>query len=307
MKTRILVTGANGFTGSYLIRALLKNPDYDISIVKRKNSDISGVKSVLNKINVYDINPTYNLIYSIIKKERPDLVIHLAATYPRTETKKDIDLMLSSNIVFGTKLLNAMALNNIRKLLNTGSSLEFSNGPPIYNPATFYSTSKRAFQDIIEYYIRTYNLKVVTLLPYNTYGPYDKRNNFFSLVKNCLLKQKKIELTPGEQLIDLLYIEDLVEAYLKTIQYLLKKKNEDHEKIFIGSGKAVQLKEVVNLYKKISGKNIPVVFGAIPYRRREVMFAQADIKEAARKLKWKPKFSLYEGIERTLKIDKIIK
>lgn len=307
MKKRILITGANGFTGSYLSRALLQNPEYDISIVKRKNSDISGIKNILNKIKVYDINSSFNLIYSIIKKEKPDLVIHLAATYPRTETKKDIDLMLSSNIVFGTKLLNAMALNNIPKLLNTGSSLEFFNGPPIYNPATFYSTSKRAFQDIIEYYIRTYNLKVVTLLPYNTYGPYDKRNNFFSLLKNCLLKQKKIELTPGEQKIDLLFIEDLISAYLQAIKYLLQKKSDDHEKIFIGSGKAVRLKEVVNMYKKISGKNIPVVFGAIPYRRREIMFAQAELKEAARKLKWKPKFSLYEGIERTLRMDKIIK
>ena len=147
----------------------------------------------------------------------------------------------------------------------------------------------------------------MSLLPYNTYGPYDKRNNFFALLKNCLLKQKKIELTPGEQLIDLLYIEDLVEAYLKAIQYLLKKKGNEHEKIFIGSGKAVKLKEVVNLYKKISGKNIPVVFGAIPYRRREVMFAQADIQDAAKKLKWKPKFSLQKGVERTLKMDKIIK
>jgi nucleoside-diphosphate-sugar epimerase len=50
-----------------------------------------------------------------------------------------------------------------------------------------------------------------------------------------------------------------------------------------------------------------MVFGAIPYRKREVMFAQADIKEAAKKLGWKPKFSLHEGIERTLKMDKIIK
>lgn len=307
MKTRLLITGANGFTGSYLIRALLKNPDYDISIIKRKNSDISGIKEIIKKIKTYDINSSYNQIYSIIKKDKPDLVIHLAATYPRTETKKDIELMLSSNIIFGSKLLNAMALNNVQKFLNTGSSLEFSNGPPEYNPATFYSTTKRAFQDIIEYYIRTYNLKVVTLLPYNTYGPYDKRNNFFSLLKNCLLKQKKIELTPGEQLIDLLYIEDLVDAYLKAIQYLLKKKGEEHEKIFIGSGKAVKLKEIVNLYKKISGKDIPIIFGAIPYRRREVMFAQADVKEAGKKLKWKPKFSLQEGIERTLKMDKIIK
>jgi len=307
MKVRLLITGATGFTGNYLVKALLKIPNYDLAIVKRKNSDTSRIKDLLKKIRVYDINSSYNLIYPIVKKEKPDIVVHLAATYPRTETKKDVELMLSSNIVFGTKLLNAMTLNNVKRFLNTGSSLEYFNGPPEYNPATFYSTTKRAFQDVVEYYIRTYNFKVVTLLPYNTYGPYDKRKNFFSLLKNCLLQQRKIELTPGEQFVDLLYIEDLVDVYSRTIQYLLRKKTDHHEKFFIGSGKAVKLKEIVSLYKKISGKDIPVAFGAIPYRRREVMFAQANIKEVAKKLKWKPKFSLREGIKITLKKEKIIK
>lgn len=307
MKIRLLITGATGFTGSHLIPALLKNPHYELIVVKRKDSDVSVIKNVSKKLRIYNIDPSYDLIYSIMKKERPDIVIHLAAAYPRIETKKDIETMLNSNIVFGTKLLNAMALNNVKRFLNTGSSLEYFNGPPEYNPATFYSTTKRVFQDIVEYYVRTYNFKAVTLLPYNTYGPNDKRNNFFSLLKDSLLEQTKLELTPGEQFIDLLFIEDLVNVYLKTTQYLLRKKNIEHEKFFIGSGKAVKLKEIVNMYNKISRKNISVVFGAIPYRRREIMFAQANIKEATKKLKWKPKVSLYEGIRRTLKQDKIIK
>ncbi len=307
MKIRLLITGANGFTGSHLIRALLKKTSYDLAIVKRANSDTSGIKDILKKIRVYNIDSSYNQIYPIVKKERPDIVIHLAATYPRSETKEDIELMLNSNIIFGTKLLNAMAVNNVKRFLNTGSSLEYFNGPPEFNPATFYSTTKRAFQDIVEYYIRAYDFRAVTLLPYNTYGPDDKRNNFFSLLKRCILQQRKIKLTPGEQYIDLLYIEDLVNAYLLAIQYLLRKKTDHHEKFFIGSGKAVQLKEIVSLYRKISARNIPVGFGSIPYRRREVMFAQANIKEAIKKLKWKPKFTLYEGIEKTLKKEKIIK
>lgn len=307
MKTRILITGATGFTGCYLIRALLKKSKYDLTIVKRKDSDISGIKDVIKKLKVYDIDSSYDLIHPIIKKEKPDLVIHLAATYPRTETEKDIDLMLNSNINFGIKLLNAMALNKVKRFLNTGSSLEYFKGPPVYDPATFYSATKRAFQDIIEYCILAYDLKVVTLLPYNTYGPYDKRNNFFSLLKNSLLHNKEIRMTPGEQYIDLLYIDDLVNAYLQTVKYLLKKKTSNHEKFFIGSGKAVKLKEIVNMYEKISGKNIKVVFGAVPYRKREVMFAQADIKEVSKKLKWKPKISLYDGIKKTLRKEKIIK
>jgi len=273
MKIRLLITGATGFTGCYLIRELLKKRNYDLAIVKRKNSDISGIKEILKKVRVYNIDPLYDQIYKIIKKEKPDLVIHLAATYPRNETKENIELMLNSNIIFGTKLLNAMALYNVKKFLNTGSSLEYFNGPPVYNPATFYSTTKRAFQDIVEFYIRSFDLKVVTLLPYNTYGPYDKRNNLFSLLKNGLKQKKKINLTPGEQFIDLLYIEDLINAYLRTIKYLLRKKSDDHEKYFVGSGKSVKLKEIVNLYRKISGVDIPIDFGAIPYRRREVMFA----------------------------------
>lgn len=307
MKVRLLITGATGFTGCYLVRALLKRSNYDLAVVKRKFSDTSGIENVLKKIRTYDLDPNYDSIYPIVKKEKPDIVIHLAATYPRIENEKNIELMLNSNVVFGTKLLNAMALNNIRKFLNTGSSLEYFNGPPVYDPATFYSTTKHAFQDIVEYYIRSYDFRVVTLLPYNTYGPYDKRNNFFSLLKNGLFHQKKIELTPGEQSIDILYIEDLIEVYLKATKYLIKKKTLNHEKFFVGSGKAVKLKKIVELYEKISGKDIPIVFGAVPYRKREIMFAKADIREVSKKLKWKPKFSIYQGIEKTLKKEKIIR
>lgn len=307
MKTRLLITGATGFSGIYLIKALLKNSNYQIAIVKRQNSDISSFKDVLKKLKIYNIDPSYNLIYPIINKEKPDIVIHLAATYPRAETKKDIDLMLHSNVVFGTKLLNAMAINNINRFLNTGSSLEYFNGPPTYDPATFYSATKRAFQDLLEYYIRAHDFIAVTLLPYNTYGPYDKRSNFFSLIKTSLQQQKIINLTPGEQLIDLLYIDDLVNVYLKAIKYLLNKKDFNHEKFFVGSGKAIKLKRIVELYKNISGKNIPVVFGGIPYRKREIMFARADIEKVSKKMRWKPRISLFEGIKKTLKKEGIIR
>lgn len=306
MKIRLLITGATGFSGSYLIKALIKKSNYDVVIVKRKNSDTTSIKDVLKKIRIYNINSSYNLIYPIIKKESPDIVIHLAASYLKSESKKDIELMLNSNIIFGTKLLNAMALNNIKRFLNTGSPLEYLNGPPAYDPSTFYSATKRAFQDIIEYYIKAHNFRVITLLPYNSYGPYDKRNNFFSLLRKSLLQQQKINLTPGEQFIDLLYIEDLADAYIKAIPYLLNKTIFEHEKFFVGSGKAVKLKDLVHLYRNISGKDIPIVFGGIPYRKREIMFAQANIEEVFKKLRWKPKTLLYEGIKKTLKKEKII-
>lgn len=307
MKTRLLITGATGFTGTYLIKALTKNPAYDVSIIIRETSDISNIKDTLNKIKIHTIDSSFDDIYQIIPKAKPDIVIHLAATYPRTESKKDIEQMLNSNIIFGAKLLNGMAHNNVNSFLNTGTPMEYLNGPPEYNPASFYSASKRALQDLLEYYIKAHDFKTITLLPYNTYGPGDRRNNLFSLLKNCLLNKIEIKLTAGEQFMDLLYIEDLVEAYIKTLDYLLKKKSLEHEKIFIGSGKAVTLKGIVHLYKKISGQNMPVIFGGIPYRKRECMFAQGNIAEAQKKLKWKPKHSLIEGIKKTLKKEKIIK
>src|SRR5574340_66438 len=99
MKIRLLITGANGFTGCHLIGTLLKETSYDLAIIKRTNSDTSGIKDTLKKIRVYDIDSSYNQIYEIVKKEKPDLVVHLAATYPRSETKEDIELMLNSNII----------------------------------------------------------------------------------------------------------------------------------------------------------------------------------------------------------------
>lgn len=300
MKKKVLLTGASGFTGLHLLKALLESKRYNLVVVKRPQSSFSLAKSNLRQVVFYDLERNNNNLFEILKSEKPDIVIHLAGFFKAEHQSNEIEEMMKTNLLLGTKLLEAMARNGVKRLINAGTFWEYYEDKKIYNPVNLYAATKHAFSDILQYYIEAEGIKAVTLQIYDTYGSADPRKKLFYYLKNALTTGKTLEMSPAEQSLDLVYIDDVVEAYLKTIEYLLKKKDNTHEIFQIGSGKAVKLKNVVRLYEKIADRKLNVRFGGRPYRKREMMYARADIKKAKDVLGWRPKVSLEAGIRNIL-------
>jgi len=298
---RILVTGATGYIGSNLVKSLVKENKYEIAVVKRPKSDISVLNSVSGYISVYDLDKTSDAIYVIISHEKPKIVVHLASLFLSNHNQKQISPLIESNITFPTKLLDAMATYGVRRFLNTGTSWEYFNGSRDYDPVCLYAGTKRAFEDILKFYIQSASIKSVTLKLFDTYGPNDPRPKLFYFLKKCLVDEQPIDFSPGEQTLDLLHIDDVVSAYEKALIYLAKKESQEHNIFFIGLGKERRLKDVVGIFEEIIGKKLNINWGGRPYRQREVMRAQADISQAKEKLGWHPHISLREGIRKMLK------
>jgi nucleoside-diphosphate-sugar epimerase len=141
----------------------------------------------------------------------------------------------------------------------------------------------------------------VTIQISDTYGLCDRRQKLFNLLKKACVSQASLDMSKGEQYLDLVYIDDVVDAYLKTIEYLLQKDDNSHEIFQIGTGKPKKLKDVVYLFQKIAGKKITVNFGGRPYRKREMMYTKANIGKAKKVLGWRPKISLNRGINILIK------
>jgi nucleoside-diphosphate-sugar epimerase len=200
-------------------------------------------------------------------------------------------------VLFGNQLLEAMKVNELSNLINTGTSWEHYNNE-VYNPVCLYAATKQAFEVIMEYYIQACGIKAITLKLFDTYGPDDFRPKLFNLLNKAAVTGEPLDMSEGEQLIDLVHIDDVVEAYLISALRLLDKQVTQHERYAVSSGNPLPLKELVKLYAEVTGQAIPLHWGARPYRDREVMvpwFLGSSLPG------WKPLVSLSEGISSLMK------
>ena len=124
------------------------------------------------------------------------------------------------------------------------------------------------------------------------YGPYQDKNRVLPQVIDGCIKNKKFAVSPGNQIRDFCYIDDVIRAIFLT----LKSKNTNGEILNIGSGFPQKLKKVVKKICKITGKGEPQ-FGKKKYKQKENMKLYPDIRKARNILKWKSRVNLNSGLK----------
>lgn len=286
----VVVTGASGYIGCNLVKQLIER-QYQVSIIVRKSSTVDWMFRENPLVNIYIYDGTIQSLSVIFQKNQIDSVFHLAASCITQHTENDIATLIDSNILFGTQLVEAMIQHNIINLVNTGTYWQHYDGPN-YNPVALYAATKEAFETILKYYKEAHRLNVVTLKLFDIYGPNDSRSKIINLLMGVLKENTSIEMSLGEQYLDLLFIDDVVEAFICAEQMLMDKTNHQSS-YFISSGKRIQLKELVKLIEKMANKKIQVSWGARPYRPREIMVPWCDNVTL---VNWQPKISIEEGL-----------
>lgn len=263
------VTGATGFIGSHLVKRL-HEVKWDVHIIKRTNSNLDNLGSIKNKVHFHIYDGTVQSLLKAMSDVRPDMVFHLASFFTAEHEAKQINDLIQSNIQFSTHLLEAMTVNNVRMLVNTGTSWQHYQNQP-YSPVCLYAATKQAFEAILKYYSEVNSVNVITLKLFDTYGPNDTRKKLFNLLDEYSRSGKVLAMSGGDQLIDLVYVDDVIDAYLCAAN-LLKKNNTNHEMSYcVTSGSPIKLKDIVQRYCQLLGKTININWGDLPYRRREVM------------------------------------
>lgn len=288
-----LITGATGFIGSHLSRWLVKN-GWKVHIITRPNSNVFLLNDILESLSVHEHDGSTERMFTILQEVRPDMVFHLASFSQTTHKPKDIVKMLNSNVVFGTQLVEAMINSGVHHLINTSTCLQhFENN--IYSPTCLYAATKQAFEDILTYYTETTPLQVVTLKLFNCYGPNDPRSRILSLLQKAAKENKTLSLSPGEQFLDLVYIDDISEAYISASELLLKGHSCKNEVYSISSKNPIRLKELVKVFEAVTGTNLQILWGGRSYHIREAMTPWNIGKPLPN---WEPKITLKEGIKR---------
>lgn len=286
---RALVTGASGFIGAALTRRLLAD-GWEVHVLLRESSSDAGLPAS-PQLHVHRHDGGTLQLIDIMRAAAPEAVFHLASLFLAAHKPEDIERLINANLLFSTQLVEAMSVCGVRKLVNTGTSWEHYEDAA-YNPVCLYAATKQAFNALLRYYVEVSGLRVVTLKLFDTYGAGDTRPKVLNLLKRVANEGTSLGMSPGEQLVDLVYIDDVLDAFMLAYQQMDAQPNpmEDYG---VSSGKPLPLKDIAALYAQVSGKPLNIEWGGRPYREREVMVPWQNYRTVPG---WQPKVDLAQGL-----------
>ncbi len=287
----ILITGASGFLGSTLAHRL-SGKTHHISLLVRKNTNLLR----LGDLTPYNIGrcETDDEIKQFISSVCPDIVIHAACCYGRHG--ESMLQIVDSNFWFGTVILNA--LKDLKKKITF-----INSGTVLSRDVSLYALTKIQFEEFGEHTVNSSdcNMQFINIKLQHMYGPGDDASKFTThVIYACKNNVQTLPLTLGEQRRDFIYIDDVVDAYVKIIENLTI--FNVYQEIELGSGVSPRVREFVEMAHKITNSKTKLLFGQLPYRENDVMCMVANIG-GLKRLGWAPNFDIEAGIKKIIEMD----
>lgn len=281
---KILLTGVTGYIGKSVIEFLSRKGHEVHGVVRKKiEYETSSIKThILTGDNIREI----------VLSVKPDVVIHIASLFLASHKFENITDLIESNITFPTKLLEAMADAGVNQLINTGTSWQHYKSKS-YSPVNLYAATKQAFEDIVQYYVEAKGLQCITLKIFDSYGPNDSRGKLVSLLDRLAQTKEILDMSPGEQKVDLIHIDDICRAYEIALNLLEKCSSETFKSYGLMSHERVSLKELALIYEKSNQCTLNINWGGRPYREREVMEPATNLNTLPG---WSPNITLAHGL-----------
>lgn len=269
MSMKALVTGATGYIGAKLCQRLLAE-GWQVDVLVR-DSGRPLAETLAGKVVPRSYDGSTQSVLDGVTEAKPDVVFHLASLFIAEHRSEQVTDLINSNVLFATQLVEACARSGVKRFINTGTSWQHYRSNA-YDPVCLYAATKQAFEDILDFYADAFGMRIITLKLFDTYGPDDPRPKLVNLLVKAMGTGEALGMSPGEQLLDLVHIDDVTRAFAGCAQHLLDgRSSEPHERYAVSSGKPISVRELVALLEQVSGKTLNVTFGARPYRTREVM------------------------------------
>lgn len=286
MSAPVVVTGAGGFVGRHLVRALEARNERVIPVARPAFdvTDMNAVRAALGGV------------------ERCR-VVHLAASRPRGGALADFRAAYDTNLYGLLNVLDALD-GRCDRLVSLGTTEEFGAIRPPFEAwqreaaSTAYGVSKLAATHLVEALARDGGLSSVILRPTVVYGPGQRGAMLIPSLLRALTAGVQFPMSAGEQTRDYVYVDDVVSAILCA----LAAADGVNSALPVSSGVPVRIRDVALSVARLvgAGAEALIEFGAEPYRVGEPMAYWADNAATRTAIGWEPIVPLDEGLRRTV-------
>lgn len=312
---RVCVCGGAGYIGSHCVKMLIER-GYQVVVVDNLSTGHLEAIDPQAKVYIGDIR-NVEFISSVFQVEAIDAVIHFCAKSLVGESMAQPLEYFDNNVTGTQTLLDAMVKHNIRRIIFSSSAAVYGKqdvmplteeSPTL--PTNPYGETKLTMEKMMKWADAAHGVRYVSLRYFNVAGAYHTHEigedhhpetHLIPIVLQTVLgKRATLQVygndyqTPdGTCIRDYIHVEDLIEAHLLALEYLLK----GHESnIFnLGSGKGYSVMEVVRSCEKVTGIKVPMQIG--PRRAGDPDQLIASSRKIEKILGWKPRMGLDEMIE----------
>ena len=303
---RVLVTGADGFIGSHLVERLLGD-GVEVTALCLYNSpgslgwleEIPGVRDRVN-VQLGDIRDSEFVDHLI---EDHSTVFHLAALIAIPYSYLAPRSFVETNVIGTLNVLEAVRRRPGTRLIHTSTSAVYGTpqSTPItedhpIKPQSPYAASKAGADDLCRAYAASFDVDVLTLRPFNTYGP---RQSLRAVIPTILMQMMsgsaEIRLGSLHPRRDFTFIDDTVEGFVR----MATSEVDPGTTIQLGTGTTVSIGELVDLCRDLTGSEAPIDVEDERVRpaASEVQVLLSDPSRASQILGWSPRTDLRSGLE----------
>lgn len=289
-RSTALVTGASGFIGSALCRRLSEAGAHvhGVSRVQRSGGHCSKWwRSDLSQLEE---------VRAIVSAVRPDFVFHLASHVAGARPLELVAPTFASNLASAVNLLIATTETKVVRIALSGSLEEPESNGEAPVPSSPYAAAKFAASAYARMFQSLYGTPAVILRVFMVYGPGQRDlHKLIPYTIISLLAGRSPEVTSGRRLVDWVYVDDVVGAYLASALA----PSSPGQTLEIGTGRLTSVEDVVRTLASLIDPSIEPSFGAVAERPYE-QIRVGQIERTASTIGWQPTTELREGLERTI-------
>jgi len=291
---RVLITGASGFVGAAVTRALVRE-GRDVAVLLRPTSDTRRIAAEIPRLRIVrgDLRDV-SAVASTVHELRPQAVLHLG--WEGVKGSERNSPVQANNVPASVALYRLAASAGADVFVGMGSQAEYGPAPGRLDesaptrPTTVYGAAKLSTGLLLDRLASTSGRQFAWLRLFSSYGPGDDPSWMLQYLARSLLARERPALTAAQQVWDYIYVDDVASAVIATM-------DARAQGIFnLGTGQARKLEDIITTLRDQVDPSLPLGFGEVPYRPDQVMHLEADITRLTAATGWTPQVPLDAGL-----------